>query len=137
MFEMSLHRSNYLFIFFTILHTGFLFAFLMLDNHLLAYSVLFIGFASYGYFLHNHFSLSVTKSITKVCCNYSGEWLLTNRKGKMLNVALRGDSIITSFMVVLNFYTLSPRKKRISVIVFNDSTDKQSFRRLLVWLRHS
>lgn len=63
-----------------------------------------------------------------------GNWELTNRSGETIAARLLGDSLVTAYLVVLNFQSLS-QKQRLSIVIFPDRLNPTDFRRLQMVLR--
>jgi hypothetical protein len=62
------------------------------------------------------------------------EWYLKTRQNELILAKLKANSVLTSYFILLNFYAVDMRK--FSLILFVDSIDTQSFRRLSAYLRH-
>lgn len=73
------------------------------------------------------------KSIVKVWQVTSGEWQLVTHKGELLKAHLRGDSVVTRYLIILNF-SLQGTWRRKTLLLFPDMFDRQTFRRLRVQL---
>jgi hypothetical protein len=56
-----------------------------------------------------------------------------NKQKVEIGARLKGDSFSSEKLLILNF-ELEKNKKNISVVIFNDSVDRQTFRHLRTWL---
>lgn len=72
-------------------------------------------------------------SIVKIWLEEQGGWRLKLHDGMVLSASLRGDSTVTTFMLILNF-KLKDQSKTYTSVICRDSVDPESFRRLCVWL---
>ena len=61
------------------------------------------------------------------------EWILTFKNNQQDNYLLLNTSVVTGLIMVLNFRHVNKYQFR-NVIVFSDSLDKESFRRLRIFL---
>jgi len=71
---------------------------------------------------------SAPQAITALEWRADGSWLLTARNGNNMNLALKADSYVHPALVILNFSGAGYRL--FSVVLFRDSLDDDSFRRL-------
>lgn len=83
---------------------------------------------SYWHLFYAPFSI---KKCYKV--DENNEWVLKTHQGEEHAAKLEGNSLITPFLIILNFKRTD--KKRISVLIFKDSLSKEIFRELRVLLR--
>ncbi len=74
------------------------------------------------------------KAVTALLWDDLGEWKLFSRDGKEMAVRLEPDSFVSPWWVVLNFSAIDA-SGRYSTVLFPDSLDGESFRRLRVRLR--
>lgn len=80
-------------------------------------------------------SLRDKNAIVTINYHRDGEWQLQNRRGVYANAILCGDSVVTRWLIILNFKVVATRKI-VSVIIFPDSVDTDTLRRLRVFLRN-
>lgn len=62
-------------------------------------------------------------------------WFLKQKCGETLCAFLKNNSLVTQFLLVLNFYT--EERKSVSVIITPESIGRSNYRRLLGHLYHS
>jgi hypothetical protein len=74
------------------------------------------------------------KAITQLRKENDGQWELKTRSGKVFSARLRGDSICTTHCVLLNF-RIAGKHLPLSVVIWRDAVDNESFRRLRGQLR--
>lgn len=68
------------------------------------------------------------KAIVK-CIATEDKWRLIDRSGREYEVELAGESLVTAFLIILNFGVRQP-----ALILFPDSLDPEELRRLRVLL---
>ncbi len=78
-------------------------------------------------------TLQAAAAVVSLWVTEDGLWHLQNRAGKVTEVELRGDSLVSRFLVVLNFKA-GNKIRNIPVIVCSDSMDACSFRRFKQYL---
>jgi len=86
------------------------------------------------YILATYTLLLRAKSNVEVIQDDSGQWFLINKRGQIYKAAIRGDSVITRTILILNF-TVESHHGFSTLLIARDSLDYQSFRRALVSLR--
>lgn len=59
---------------------------------------------------------------------------IQTRRGDWVECAVRGDTYVASFLVVLNLRRLDNEHRK-SVVILPDAIDAEDFRKLRVWLR--
>lgn len=59
---------------------------------------------------------------------------IQTRRGDWVECAVRGDTYVASFLVVLNLRRLDNGRRK-SVMILPDAIDTEDFRKLRVWLR--
>ncbi len=64
----------------------------------------------------------------------SGGWWLECNDGRHC-ADLLGDTVVTGFVVILNFRVAMPWRRR-SIVLFNDAAESEELRLLRVFLRH-
>lgn len=82
-------------------------------------------------FLRLYIYRGAQKAIVKIRLDSKGDWLLTDNKQNKIKVTLRGDSICSLYLVLLNFKVIDSRKK-ISVIILPDALSNENFRQLRI-----
>jgi toxin CptA len=80
-----------------------------------------------------HAALLASTAVLRVSVTEDGQWRLQNRAGSVMAAKLRGDSLVSRFLVILNF-KLETKRRNISVILLSDSVDAHTFRRLKQYL---
>ena len=71
----------------------------------------------------------------KLICHFSKEgeyWYLHQHDGKVLRGTLLGHSVLTKYLLILNFSVKPPigEKQKRTIIIFSDAVDANTFRRL-------
>jgi hypothetical protein len=64
-----------------------------------------------------------------VCVNE--QWVLLDCEGNEYQAELLGDSLVTTILIILNFRVVNSRRRK-SLVLFWDSLDRDTFRRLRV-----
>ena len=86
-----------------------------------------------GYYFFYYVGLQhASKTIVK-CLHQNDEWILFDRSGKEYVVQLSSDTLITPFLIILNFRVISNKKHK-SIVLFKDSLPTNIFRQLQVLL---
>lgn len=75
----------------------------------------------------------VPRAITRCWVSSEGQWALQNRAGQVVTARLCADSLVTRFLIVLNFKPLQT-KRVISIILVPDVVDTPTFQRLKLYL---
>ncbi len=133
MLQFNLHPSRYLFMLILLLH--FLIVFLVLNLPLQWWAIIVIDclvLASFVYMYHTYISRKATDTIVFLRIDKDKRWTAQDRAGTVYKAILQPDSICTRFIVIL-YFRLSSGKKT-TVLIFPDSVDRISFRRLRVIL---
>ncbi len=98
--------------------------------------VLFVGFILFS-LRHTIFRWALirhNKAVTALLWDDLGEWTLFSKNGKQMAVRLEPGSFVSPWWVVLDFSAIDA-PGRYSAVLFPDSLDRESFRRLRVRLR--
>ena len=85
------------------------------------------------YYLCYYMGLQHSSNIIVKCLKCNGEWILFDCCRKEHLAQLLNDTLITPFLIILNFRLLSNNYKK-SLVLFKDSLDKDTFRKLQVSL---
>lgn len=88
---------------------------------------------SFIYTLRLHALRNSNKAIVQVQTQADGKWLLQDKQGHTYTAELRGNSIRTTLLVLLNF-VLPNSRTVLSVLILPDALDTTDFRRLRVHL---
>lgn len=88
--------------------------------------------AGFVYSLRRHVLLKAPMAITKLRWDEHDQWFVENRRQETTAVRLDVQSFRYAWLLVLNF--VSEENKKYTVVLFRDSTDAVSFRRLKVRL---
>ena len=84
----------------------------------------------YGYLIYMQEPASRVSSLDRL---RPGEWMLTMRHEKWVG-RLRGDSLMTPWLMVLRFKVVHQRRP-LSLVLFKDTLTPEVFRRLLVTIK--
>jgi hypothetical protein len=134
--KLELHPSKIMAAFLFFIHGGALGCTTLLAlawwAHIAFATLLIISFI----FMYRHYvMLRGAKSVIRVR-EEKDVWCIQTRDGHVRHGYLRGDSVVTNLVVILNF-SVDPKKykiKTVSVLVFSDSVTANEFRRLKVRL---
>ncbi len=74
-----------------------------------------------------------TRAITYLWEDADGEWKLQNGRGEIKSASLKGSSLVTRFLIILNF-KVADQRLIFPVVLFPDTLDVSDFRRLSVYL---
>lgn len=74
------------------------------------------------------------QNIVGIKTDKKNQWSLINSSGEIISAQLKGDSICTQWLVILNF-RVQDVKKIYSIVILPDSLDHDNFRRLRAYLR--
>ena len=97
--------------------------------------VLLIGLVfHFIYVIITYVWLLRAKSNVEVIEDDTGQWFLINKRGQIFKAAIRGDSVITRFILILNF-TVENHHGFSTLLIARDSLDAESFRRAVVALK--
>jgi len=77
-----------------------------------------------------HVLLNSPHSVIEFWQQSSGCWQLRNNLGEVNLLNLAGDSVCTRYFVLLNFISLSKKKRKISLVLLPDSLSPKDFRQL-------
>jgi len=129
----TLHPSRYFMGILLLLHMGAMLLILTLPLTWWAYLLIAIVLlSSLIYHIEKYVYYRMAKAIKSIA-NIEGKiWTLTQRNGETINGILQGDSVVTRYLLILNFKIQAENKMYIrrSVVVFNDTMDAPVFRRL-------
>jgi len=77
-------------------------------------------------------------AVTRLWTDENGAWHLQSKNGKVRITALRGDSVSTPGLIILNFKRGNFRKGNLgtSVLLCKDMLDPASWRRLKIYLNY-
>ena len=88
--------------------------------------------SSLVYYIEKHIYYKLAKAIKSLIYANNKTWQLVQRNGQIINGTLQNDSVVTRYLLILNFKT-SPKNKiqlKRSVIVFNDAMSTVAFKEL-------
>lgn len=88
-----------------------------------------------SFYLRKYAWLTHKKSIVRLIAKPKGGWQLFTRDGSSYIANIRGDSLLTRWLIILNLW--SRPQSRVSIVLFPDSLDNQTLRRLRVYLNTS
>lgn len=133
--KLELRPSYLLTLFFVLIHGGAIVGLLCLSLPWWFAGVL-VGLCGYSLIMttRRYALLSSTNAIVKLWPLEGEHWQLETRYGQILSTKLRGDSICSAQVVMLNFDSLGKRRS-ITVLLLRDSLEENSFRRLRAGLR--
>ncbi|HVV67884.1 MAG TPA: protein YgfX [Gammaproteobacteria bacterium] len=80
-----------------------------------------------------HAALSAASAVVRLWVDSDRQWYLQNHAGKVVSAQLHGDTFVSRYLVILNF-TLETKRRSNSVILWVDSVDAHTFRRLKQYL---
>ena len=83
--------------------------------------------------LRRYALLLSTKSVHKISLMTDGDWCFENRQNRQFRGRLQGDSVVTSYVLILNL-KCEKRPKRVSCVVFRDGLSPSEYRQLKVYL---
>lgn len=86
--------------------------------------------------IKRHAQLHDAKSIKKITYSKDKGWTLLTRKNELYHVKLLPNSTVFSWLIVLNFQ-LTTKKKKKSILIFQDSLSPAAFRHLKVLLKYN
>lgn len=91
---------------------------------------------SYGFInnIKRHAWLQHPAAIIEIWTNTLGEWHLRAQNGKVYTAQLQGSTLLTRFLVILNFKRIGSRFG-VAVLLFPDATEMIIFRRLCAYLK--
>ncbi|MBL4647944.1 MAG: hypothetical protein JKY13_03170 [Gammaproteobacteria bacterium] len=91
---------------------------------------------SFVQMVYRHVQHYSAKSIIKIWLDNNQQWHWSNRSGESFHGQLQHDSVCSRMLIILHLQCVSTenRKKKISVVIFPDSVDATSFRRLRMHL---
>jgi hypothetical protein len=139
--QLNLHPSRYLLAFILLTHIGAML--LLLALPLQWWAMLLIECCLIGSFIYSvkkHIVRTDPKTIVKVWVDENNKWYCLQRDGETLEAKLRGDSVSSQPVVILNFdlnvldKNQKPTTKKTTVLVFPDSVTKPEYRRLKAWM---
>jgi hypothetical protein len=137
--QLNLHPSRYLLAFILLSHVGAMLCLLALSLQwwaMLGIEACLVG--SFIYTVQKYIMRTAPSTITKVWVDDQDKWVCLQRNKEILSVALKGDSVCSNWLVILNFEDspdLGKRTpKKYSVLVFPDSVTKTEYRRLKAWM---
>jgi hypothetical protein len=137
--QVNIHPSRYFLGFILLTHMGAMLLLLALPVQwwaLLLIEVCLI--ASFVHSVKKHIVRSNPNTIVKVWVDDQNKWFCLQRKGETLAVTLKGDSVASGWLVILNLETMVPdaksKTKKVTVLVFPDSVTKTEYRRLKAWM---
>ena len=87
-----------------------------------------------GYYIVRDALLRQAGSIVELEVDARGHLRCQTVSGQWLDAQVRGDSMVTPWLTVLNLQLSTSRRPR-AVLLLSDSGDAEMFRRLRVWLR--
>ena len=130
----NLKPSNSFKHFITFIHLGAIIAVLFLTiNILIKLMIIIICLVSLCYALFKYVYLWNQSSIIKISAdndkNCRENWRIKNNTGEELVATLSGDSLITGFLLILNFRVIKKNRRR-SVVIFKDSVGQKTFHEL-------
>lgn len=64
----------------------------------------------------------------------SGDWLLARRNGEIVSAQLKGSSVVTRYITILNFGYVNS-KRRFSLVLLPPNLGQENFRKLCIYLR--
>ncbi len=92
--------------------------------------ILCLGVIFHGYYLCRY---KILKQKITTCYLVDDQWILKDQRGKEHIAQLLGNSIVTTFMIILNFKRIE-NKKCESMVLYRDTLPKTQFRQLRVLL---
>jgi len=102
----------------------------------MAFLVTMFCLVSLYYTLSQHAIRWGRQAIVSIKQNEGDSWLLIDNRGASKVGKLCGDSLVTTFLVILNFKVYQ-RFRILPIVIFSDSVDVNLFRRLRVSLTTS
>lgn len=130
MLQLDLHPSRYLLG--VLLLSHIIVMLVLLHLPIKWWAIILVECCIVGSFIHSvrrYISRHSLTSVIKVWCDQYGQWHLLNRANQQQRVNLLGDSINSSYLVLLNFRSIEDKKKQ-SVLIFKDAVSPSDFRRL-------
>lgn len=135
LFEAVVGKSSRMFFALSLMHASGLTIFFFTTQYFLSsFLLMLFCMLSYYYCFSRYISLTHPSVIHVIRRQITGEWLLINKRGDVINATLEGDSVITNFLIIMNFKRKD--KKTSSVVLFPDALGQENFRRLSVILRN-
>lgn len=123
------YPSRYLMGLLMLIHAAALLCVLVLPLQWWAYLLIgLVLFVSLIYYIERLVRYRLKSSIRCIEQNADGSWQLQQRQSS-LRAKLSGESVVTRFVLVLNFDLLGSKKKQ-SVVVFKDSLQPREFYQL-------
>jgi hypothetical protein len=139
--ELDLHPSRYFLAFIFLTHVGAMLFLLALP--LQAWAMLLIEVflvASFAYSVYKYIVRTAPTTIIKLWVDEQKRWYGLQRNETVLSLQLKGDSVCSQWLVILNFNVIisdrhaGVHNKKISAVIFPDSVTKTEFRRLKAWM---
>lgn len=127
-----LHPSRYFMGLLLLIHIGAMLLVVTLPLKWWAYLLIaLVLFASLIYQIQKHIYYRYAKSIKGLIVN-NKTWTLIQRNGNTLTGILQGDSVITRYLLILNFKVSLEKDQyaKRSVVIFNDALSVPAFRQL-------
>ena len=132
--NLTLRPSKQFQYFIGFVHLGAMLCVLLISISLLIKIVLiFFCFISLLTIMWKYALLQHHQSISNVLVDGYDNWQLINKNGEKFVGELMGDSLLTNFLIILNFRSIDINKK-CSVVIFKDSLSQRAFRELCRFL---
>lgn len=86
------------------------------------------------YYIRQHGTLTLTRSIVRLALNPESGLQVTERGGRSHQVTVLPNSFVAPYLTVLNLQA-TESKRYFSLLLLADNVDPEGFRQLRVWLR--
>lgn len=80
-----------------------------------------------------HAALRAASAVVRLWVASDGQWYLQNHADSVVAAELQGDTFVSRYLIILNF-KLEIKQRSSAVVLWNDSVDAQTFRRLKQYL---